>query len=55
MKRSHIQHLYWRAGFGLDFNEVSELEKKSTKKVVEKKQEQKKKNTKEDAPVSSEA
>lgn len=34
MKRLHIQHLYWRAGFGLDYSDLTQLEKKSTKKVV---------------------
>lgn len=34
MKKSHIQHLYWRAGFGLNFQEISNLKNKSTEKVV---------------------
>ena len=34
MKKSDIQHLYWRAGFGLDYIEINNLSKKSSKKVV---------------------
>lgn len=34
MKRKHIQHLYWRAGFGLNNSEISELEKKSKTKII---------------------
>ena len=34
MKQSHIQHLYWRAGFGLGPNELSNLKKKSKKNIV---------------------
>ncbi|WP_152286112.1 DUF1800 domain-containing protein [Flavicella marina] len=34
MKSAHIQHLYWRAGFGITPNEMASLKKKSTNKVV---------------------
>lgn len=34
MKQSHLQHLYWRAGFGMGYDEIKNHKKKSTKKVV---------------------
>tara|TARA_B100000809_G_scaffold107182_1_gene105618 strand:+ start:12862 stop:14253 length:1392 start_codon:yes stop_codon:yes gene_type:complete len=34
MKKSHIQHLYWRAGFGLGPDQLSKLKKKSKKNIV---------------------
>lgn len=34
MKSKKIQHLYWRAGFGIGFQELKQLEKKSQKKVL---------------------
>jgi uncharacterized protein (DUF1800 family) len=34
MKQSHIQHLYWRAGFGLGPDELSKLKIKSQKNIV---------------------
>ena len=35
MKHKHIQHLFWRASFGINYNELKKLESKSTSKVVE--------------------
>ncbi|MEC3906045.1 DUF1800 domain-containing protein [Tamlana sp. 2201CG12-4] len=34
MKRKHIQHLYWRIGFGILPNDLDALSKKSKKEVV---------------------
>jgi len=36
MNSKHIQHLYWRAGFGLNPKELSILQKKSKKKLINK-------------------
>lgn len=35
MKNNHIQHLYWRVGFGILPSELEKLSKKSKKKVVD--------------------
>ena len=35
MKSNHIQHLYWRVGFGILPNELEKLSKKSKKKIVD--------------------
>lgn len=34
MKQKHIQHLFWRASFGIDYNELKKLENQSISKVV---------------------
>ncbi len=36
MKQSHLQHLYWRAGFGIGAHKIAELKGKSKKEVVSK-------------------
>ena len=36
MKQKHIQHLYWRAGFGVDFKNEEKLQKKTKSKIVSK-------------------
>lgn len=36
MEAKHIQHLYWRAGFGLGWNDFKEIENKSKKKILSK-------------------
>lgn len=36
MKQKHIQHLYWRASFGIDIKQIKSLESISKKKVVSK-------------------
>ena len=35
MKSNHIQHLYWRVGFGILPNELEKFSKKSKKKIVD--------------------
>lgn len=35
MKKQHLQHLYWRVGFGISPNLLSALSKKHTSKVVD--------------------
>ena len=35
MKDNHVQHLYWRVGFGILPNELEKLSKKRKKAVVE--------------------
>lgn len=35
MKQEHIQHLYWRVGFGILPNQLEKLSKKSKKEVVD--------------------
>ena len=34
MKLNHIQHLYWRVGFGISPDQLKQLFKKSKKEVV---------------------
>jgi uncharacterized protein (DUF1800 family) len=34
MKQSHLQHLYWRTGFGLGPDQLSKLKKKSKKNII---------------------
>lgn len=34
MKGNHIQHLYWRIGFGISPNQLAQLSKKSKKEIV---------------------
>lgn len=34
MKQKHLQHLYWRASFGIDINQVTNLTFKSKSKIV---------------------
>ena len=36
MKQKHIQHLYWRANFGIDFKSLQNLKSKSKSKIVSK-------------------
>ena len=34
MKQRHIQHLYWRAGFGIDVKKIDQLKSKSKNEIV---------------------
>lgn len=34
MKQRHIQHLYWRAGFGVDVKKIDQLKSKSKNEIV---------------------
>ena len=34
MTNKHLQHLYWRAGFGINFQKLTELSKKSLSENV---------------------
>ena len=36
MKKIEIQHLFWRANFGIDFNEFEKIKRKSKYKIVQK-------------------
>ena len=35
MNQRHIQHLYWRAGFGIDINVLKKIQSKSRTKIIE--------------------
>ena len=35
MNQRHIQHLYWRAGFGIDINVLKKIQSKSRPQIIE--------------------
>ena len=34
MKQRHIQHLYWRAGFGIGVKKIDQLKSKSKNEII---------------------